>query len=133
METRPRILIVEDDQSWQGVYRDLLKALDYFGLVVGTKHEALLEVEKDNFDAFVIDIRLDSDDVGNKDGLTILRRLSERSEAGRAILYSANVTAGYREEIEQLGAFTVLEKNDPFPFRLLIDSLKTAVAQGGRT
>ncbi len=132
MKIEPHILVVEDEIVWQGIYRDLLRALGYTVSLTGNLKDAIYQLEHHEFDAFLIDVRLMDSDERNKDGLTILKWLSERCAAERAIIKSGYMTAELRDEINSLGPCAVLGKTDEDPLGMLVESLEKAIARSHR-
>lgn len=110
MKTQFRVLIIEDSSSWQAIYRDFLDALGYAVWVAASKTEALLKLEQFTFDALVIDIALNKQNENNKDGLDILRWLSDRGLADRAFMNSDYLDKEVRQEIDQLCPCAVIDK-----------------------
>lgn len=132
MELQPHVLVVEDERVWQDNYRDLLHALGYNVSVVGSLDGAKEELERSVFDAFLIDVALDDNDGRNKDGLAILRLLSERREADRAIIKSGYITEELKAEINSFGPCAVLGKGAEASLDALVESLEKALARSPR-
>lgn len=127
MSTQLRVLVIEDNSSWQAIYRDFLSALGYTVSVAVSKKEALHKLKQSKFDAFVIDIALDLHDENNKDGLDILIWLSKRRRADRAIMNSSYFEREVRQEIDLLCPCAVINKTDENRFDQLAKCLARAV------
>jgi DNA-binding NtrC family response regulator len=126
MEIRCSILVVEDDNAWQGIYRDLLEAFGYTVETAGSKDDALRRLEQGRFDAFLIDLRLVDAVETNADGLDILNRLFELGVADHAVINSGYMTEEIRTQIIELGAFGIVEKNDQFRLEQLVELVRKA-------
>lgn len=99
------VLVVEDDDLSRDVVAALIR-LD--GAKVGEAkgyHDALGALQKEAFDAILIDRSL-----GDGDGLDLLRTLRASSPDAKCIIVSASVPEELRREAMAVGASAVLEK-----------------------
>lgn len=99
-ESKPRILVIDDDKSWQGLYREELEDVGFDVTVVGTKIDAERAIARRMYHVAVVDVRLDDKDVNNVDGLQILEKIWMLDEGTEAILvtgYAADMLRQFRE------------------------------------
>jgi DNA-binding NtrC family response regulator len=122
---KPTILVVEDDLSWQMIYRELFEDAGYSVQVAGSRDEADHLLESADFDVAIIDLRLVDEDPGNTEGLKVVRALRRRDSPTRVIVQSGYLTAQVRQELESEGAFAILEKGGPM--RQLMESVAEAI------
>lgn len=66
----PRILIVEDASNWRTTLETLLKPLGFTVIVAANVLEAASALQQGPFAAAILDVRLDSFDDDNREGLT---------------------------------------------------------------
>ena len=55
---QPTVLVVDDDESLQNLFRVFLKKIGFSRVVVGTVKEALTVLEKQHFDLLFLDLKL---------------------------------------------------------------------------
>ncbi len=55
---QPTVLVVDDDESLQSLFRVFLKKIGFSRVVVGTVKEALAVLEKQHFDLLFLDLKL---------------------------------------------------------------------------
>lgn len=107
MASKPRVLIVEDNVSWQDNYREALSD-DYTVVTAGALLEAEDALDRQSFHVAVVDLNL-SDDPNNRDGITVIRRLWELAEDTIVIVGSGYVEASMFNEFRELGVFGLTE------------------------
>jgi len=123
-----RILVVEDNKDSRDMIKTLLSVSGngYEVVAVETAAEALVLDEKERFDLYVLDIWLPG-----MDGLSLCRRLRERSRKQPIIFFSAMVQTTEREYVLKAGANEFLIKPQdidrflPVVSRLLEESVAT--------
>ena len=75
---QPTVLVVDDDESLQNLFKLFLKKIGFSRVVVGTVKEALAALEKQKFDLIFLDLKLPdgpADDVFQKHGpITVLKK-----------------------------------------------------------
>jgi CheY-like chemotaxis protein len=91
MARQGRILILDDLRKWREQLVEMLKRNGFYADSVATAAEALEVLNKTHYHVLVLDIRMDRDDPGNKDGIILLGELDKRglSEAIKVIILSA--------------------------------------------
>ncbi len=87
MDKTYNILIAEDDPSWQKKFERFLQDQPFTIFCATNYQEALVLVEKQNFDLAILDINL-TDVPGNYDGLRIADRLWQRSRQVKIVIVS---------------------------------------------
>ncbi len=55
---QPTVLVVDDDESLQSLFKIFLKKIGFSRVVVGTVKEALAAIEKQHFDLLFLDLKL---------------------------------------------------------------------------
>lgn len=78
------LLIVEDDAEYAEALRAELRALDHSVTLAGTGQAALVAVERDSFDAVILDCMLPQ-----MDGASVVRRLREQGQTLPVLMLSA--------------------------------------------
>jgi DNA-binding response OmpR family regulator len=68
-----KILVVDDDQHIQRLYKEELEEEGYEVVIAGTGNEALKIFEKENFDIVTLDILMP-----DIDGISLLRKMKEQ-------------------------------------------------------
>ena len=86
MDTRHRILVVDDLPDWRATLSGLLKDEGYSVQVAASSSQALELLETDPFDLAVLDIRLDETDEGNTEGLDLATEIKKHWPEVRIII-----------------------------------------------
>lgn len=129
MDARPSILVVDDDQSWQMLYREIFEEEGYLVHVAPSEKVARRILGKRLFDVAIVDLRLVDDDPQNQDGLQVVRQLRDLRAPTRVIVKSGYLTERVRRHLEAAGVFAILDKDGPL--RQLIDAVAHAVEPTG--
>lgn len=122
-----KILIVEDDLSFQEILRKALERERYLVEVAPNFRSALLKISDYTYDCILLDINLPD---GN--GLNLLRELKAMKKTGNLIIISARDTIEDKVEGLELGADDYLAK--PFHLAELLSRIKSVLRrnnQGG--
>jgi CheY-like chemotaxis protein len=89
MDKRPRILVVEDDESARGRVAAVLRREDVRVEACGSLDEATVLIENIRFDVALIDIMLAGPhDRANRDGVEVLTRIKAGGEGTRTLILS---------------------------------------------
>ncbi|WP_320194666.1 response regulator [Agrobacterium rosae] len=120
-EKTRKLLIVEDDQSFASILRDLARELDFQALVAGTAHEALELATQYMPSAIVLDVGLP-----DQSGLSVLDRL-KRDVRTRHIPIHMVSAEDYSERALSLGAIGYALK--PVHRDQLVDVMKSLDAR----
>lgn len=111
-----KVFVVEDDATWQGIYKHNIEKPDCDVTIVGNKVEAFDVLEKASFDFAILDVRLDKVDDQNIDGLLVLQRISKLQEGTRSIVVTGHGTVKItRDALQNYGAADIREKEEINP------------------
>ena len=122
-----KILIIEDDLSFQEILRKTLEQERYVVEVAPDYRTGLIKLSDYTYDCILLDINLPD---GN--GLGLLRELKEMKKSGSLIIISARDTIEDKVEGLDLGADDYLAK--PFHLTELVARIKSVIrrnSQGG--
>ena len=109
MTDKVKILVVEDDLSWQENYEEAFSAQGYAVKVAGNKSAALELLEREFFHVAVVDLKLGPEPT-NREGRDVLQRIWELDET-LAVVSSGYVDVSMFDEFRQMGIFGFTEKN----------------------
>lgn len=113
MESKPSILIVDDDLSWQMIYQEIFEDEGYLVQVAGSREEADKVLAERVFDVAIIDLRLVDEDPRNMEGLETVKLIQDLGAPTRIIVNSGYLTAKARQDLEVVGVYAVLDKAGP--------------------
>ena len=118
----PRILIVDDDETFRITLQALLEDLRYECRVVKNGAEALIELGIDSFDLVITDI-----DMPVVSGIQLLQGMAERSLLLKipVIIISAQISPMLQQLVKKAGAYALLIK--PYDVELLFDLVSQAL------
>jgi CheY-like chemotaxis protein len=106
----PRILVVDDDQDSRNLLSEFLAANGYAVAAVGDGTAAREELSRaKEYQVIIADLRMPKES-----GLELLRNLGRQKSRYAIILMSSFISQAERQQAQELGARTLLEK----PFRL---------------
>lgn len=108
MENTARILVLDDDVSWQEMYKEALTETGYIVETVGTLASALDALQRRFFHVAVVDLKLGSEE-SNRDGLQALRHIWMLGEGTLAIIGSGYADPGMYDEFQKMGIFGLTE------------------------
>jgi CheY-like chemotaxis protein len=105
-----RILVVDDDQDSRNLLSEFLAANGYAVAAVGDGTAAREELSRaKEYQVIIADLRMPKES-----GLELLRNLGRQKSRYAIILMSSFISQAERQQAQELGARTLLEK----PFRL---------------
>jgi len=78
MNTKPKLLVVDDIRDWQITISGLLKDNGFDVATAGSLDDAILLLEKNDYALALLDLRLDETDEGNVDGLKLAETIRNR-------------------------------------------------------
>jgi ActR/RegA family two-component response regulator len=111
---RKSILIVDDNQHVQNTLRDIALAASFDVTTAASRTEAFEAIRRRRFEIALVDMRLYEADRNNRDGLDIIRHLSDLHEGTICALLTGYGSYDVAVEAhERLGAHT-LSKGDMF-------------------
>jgi len=120
-----KILIIEDDLSFQEILRETLERERYVVEVAPDYRTGLVKISDYVYDCILLDINLPD---GN--GLNLLRELKAMKKAGNLIIISARDTIEDKVEGLDLGADDYLAK--PFHLAELLSRIKSVMRRGNQ-
>jgi len=107
---KPSLLIVDDNDAMLSTWRRTLRS-DFNILTASSSTEALERINA-NPDIAMLDIRLDDDDPGNREGITLLKKFLDISPELPVVMISAYGDVNLAVECINLGAADFVDKND---------------------
>jgi ActR/RegA family two-component response regulator len=111
------VLVVEDEQEWQGIYMRNTDPL-HSGILRTAKDlvETTEAIEEMAFAVAFVDIRLDENDDQNTDGLKVLELLRRSGDHTSAVMLTGYGTVGItRDALKEFDAYEALEKAEIDP------------------
>lgn len=120
------ILVVEDRADWQDIVCHTILAKGYTAYAASSYHEALRELEAQQFDLAVVDPVLDRHNRFNRDGLSFVQKISEVLPQTPVVIITGSLTHDLKRSFQSLcpaAPILLKEKWDPDAFGSLIDQL----------
>ena len=109
-----KLLIVDDDLSWQRIYRFYLENQNLWLKTATDKDDALQIIKQETFDIAVIDLRLVADDDSNFDGVDVAKQIKQTSPMTRIVIKSGFTDdAKVTSELEKLKPDGIFDKGKP--------------------
>jgi DNA-binding response OmpR family regulator len=125
MEKRPKILILEDDNIIQHVYRALFSKTNEFDLIFCKDDTALTEeLGKNHFDLFLTDLGLGQ----GKDGVEVIRNLRQMDEYKTSPILVITAYTTMKDEHDCLIAGATKFIRKPFDNNKIRDEIKNLTA-----
>jgi len=112
--TRPRILLVDDEERFRANLRKMLNAQGLTVGAAGSGPEALEELKMAPYDVIVLDIRMPG-----MNGLATLREIKKINPETEVIILSGHASMDAAMEINRLGGYDYLMKPCPLEDLLL--------------
>lgn len=114
-----KILLVDDEIEFLEAMSDRMAVRDMKVVTASSALEAIERVEKDVFDAIILDYQLPE-----MDGFMALKNIKEIQPESQIILLTGFATVEKRDKAIQMGALDLLEK--PVDLNLLSEKIKQA-------
>ena len=114
-----KVLIVDDEKDFLEIMAERMRIQGMDVLTATSAEEALKMVEKESYDAVIMDFMMPA-----IDGFQALKMLKEKKPEVQIILLTGNVPEQKRIEAKKLGALDVIEK--PADLKVLIRKIKNA-------
>lgn len=106
-----RVLVVEDDTSWQQVLAEILTDLDLTVDILGDLESALDAIRERSHRIAVVDLSLDNANHRNSDGLKVLDAIKRHDPGCASLLLTGHATVEIAvSALTEHGAFTCLRK-----------------------
>jgi DNA-binding NtrC family response regulator len=117
-----KVLIVDDEKDFLDIISERLTARDMKVSCVTCAKDALALIERESFDAVVLDLQMPE-----MDGIETLKRIKENKPDIQVILLTGHATVEKGVEAMKLGAMDLIEKPADLP--TLVDRIKRAKAE----
>ncbi len=117
-----KVLLIDDEQDFLTVMSERMESRDMRVTTAVSATEALEKVEKESFDAVILDLMMPE-----MDGLETLKILKEKNPELQVILLTGHATVEKGIEAMKLGAMDLVEK--PADLSTLTEKIKKAQAQ----
>jgi CheY-like chemotaxis protein len=109
--TAARVLIIEDDPSWQALYRDIVVHMGYACTIVDNPYDALARLVRGWYHIVVVDLSLIKNDSQNLDGMKVLQWIRQMNEGTQALVSTGYAFPKSIRDIFKGGtAFDLVEK-----------------------
>jgi FixJ family two-component response regulator len=122
MHERPRIAVIDDDESVRESVVSLIESVGYDATHFGSAEEFLSWPNIDQMNCLIVDVRLPG-----ISGLQLYSRINARMRRIRTIFITAHIDESGRTWAMEAGAVAFLCK--PFQAEALLSALRTAVAE----
>ena len=119
IEMPTKILLVDDEREFVETLSERLQARDLESAVAYTGEEALTQVEKDEPEVMVLDLKMPG-----IDGMEVLRKVKQEQPNVEVIILTGHGTEEDAALAQDLGAFAYLEK--PVDIDLLTETMRAA-------
>jgi DNA-binding NtrC family response regulator len=117
-----KVLLIDDEQDFLSVMSERMESRDMRVTTATSAKEALEQVEKESFDAVILDLMMPE-----MDGLETLKILKKKNPELQVILLTGHATVEKGIEAMKLGAMDLVEK--PADLTTLTEKIKKAQAQ----
>ena len=125
MTNRPKVLIVDDVAGWCEQIAELLREGGFEAVAASDKQAALAELDRERFDAAVIDVNL-SDSPYNVDGLLINQHIQRHALGTKVILISARSLSPHEQQSIRpatfVGKSTIIRRGES-----IVDAVRAAL------
>jgi CheY-like chemotaxis protein/cytidylate kinase len=119
LEAHPRFLLVDDEKEYIQTLSDRLQTRDLNSAVAYDGEEALTQIEKDEPDVMVLDLKMPG-----IDGMEVLRKVKKERPHVEVIILTGHGSEQDKNSAMELGAFAYLEK--PVDIEVLTKTMKDA-------
>ena len=89
MDSKIKVLYVEDDKQWQDIVRDAMSSPEYELDVALTSQEAVKKLKRRTYHVALLDKRLDEQDPENNLGMSIAHVIAGLNEGTKIIVYTS--------------------------------------------
>ena len=117
-----KVLIVDDEKDFLEIMAERMRTHGLDVLTATSAEEAFKMVEKESYDAVIMDFMMPA-----IDGFQALKLLKEKKPEVQIILLTGNVPEQKRVEAKKLGALDVIEK--PADLNVLVRKIRKAKAR----
>jgi two-component system response regulator AtoC len=117
MNSKPKVLVVDDDRSIGGLMDAMLEMEGYPRRIVSSGAQARKAISEESFDIVVSDIYL-----GDASGLDLLELAKDRQPDAEVVIMTAQGSVETAVRAVRLGAFDYVSK--PFPVETMLEVLR---------
>lgn len=125
------VLTIDDELSMQEIYRDILSREGYSVEQASTAKEALDRIAQSNFDAVILDQRLNGPG-GDDSGLTLLSQMLRHNPSLKIIIATAYSSPEAVQQAFRSGVHDYLEKQRLSVFKALLQIKIRSLVEMGR-
>ncbi len=119
MATKPKVLIVDDEERFRVTLGKLLGSKGLDVKTVGSGREALQELDSDGYDVILLDVKMP--EMSGVEALAAIKKSHPRLEV---IILTGHASVDVAVDIMRLGGYEYLLK--PCPLEELLDKIETA-------
>ena len=120
MDTRHRILVVDDNLHFRKTLSGILRVKGYAPVAVATGQAALDRVEEETFAVALIDLRLE-----DMSGLELMKKIRKRCPGTECIVLSGYASHTSAIEAANLGVYSYVQK--PYDVEHLLTTISKAI------
>lgn len=119
MASKPRVLIVDDEERFRTTLGKLLGSKGLEVKTLGSGREALQELETESYDVILLDVKMP--EMNGVEALAAIKKLDPNLEV---IILTGHASVDVAVDIMRLGGYEYLLK--PCPLEELMDKIETA-------
>lgn len=119
MSSRPRVLIVDDEERFRTTLRKLLAVREIDAVDVGSAEEAFSQIENQPYDVVLLDVKMPG-----MNGIEALGRIKKQHPEIEVIILTGHASVDAAVEIMKLGGYEYLLK--PCPIDELVGKIESA-------
>ena len=134
MSPQANILVVEDREDWQDIVCGTISAEGHLPYPALSYQEALDILDSQKIDLAVVDPVLDRTNRFNRDGLSVIQKISEVRPAMPIVVVTGSLTHDLKSSLQHLCPGTPVvakESWDPLEFNILLLKLMGSRANSG--
>jgi two-component system, OmpR family, response regulator len=122
MKMSEKVLLVDDEKEFLEIMTERMKARDIDVTTATSAHQALEIIEKEAFDAIILDFQMPG-----MDGMDALKAIKAKKPEAQIILLTGYATIEKSVEAMKFGATDFIEK--PADLEVLAEKIKNAKAE----
>jgi DNA-binding NtrC family response regulator len=119
MSSRPKVLIVDDEERFRTTLRKLLAVREIDATDVGSARDAFSEMEKNPYDVILLDVKMPE-----MNGIEALGKIKQEYPEVEVIILTGHASVDAAVEIMKLGGYEYLLK--PCPVDELAGKIESA-------
>jgi DNA-binding NtrC family response regulator len=119
MPSRPRVLIVDDEERFRTTLRKILTSREIEAADVGSAEEAFLQLQDHPYDVVLLDVKMPG-----MNGIEALGRIKRQHPEIEVIILTGHASVDAAVEIMRLGGYEYLLK--PCPIDELVGKIESA-------